>query len=410
MKQQKWGVPCLRGKVGEWIYYSALMKAEQLRDHVVTSKHIRESDKLDDFLQRTLRQRYEKIAEYLLQREDRFFNSIIIGVFDGLPDWVQFDLSPMAEKLGMPEIEDAEESMGLMLFFGSEKMFAIDGQHRIEGIKAAFEKNPERIGEDEYSVIFIAHNDDKAGKIRTRRLFSDINNNAVRISGGDKVIIDEDDLAAIVTRRIYAEYPAFDDGKKIAVTEKKEQLTQDGQERFSNLLALYTVCQKLKPLFKRPRGTLPNAPANVEQFQDIVVGFLDFIIAHEPSLHRYFKEDESSPKIEREKNKNLFFRPIGLELLARLYAYAYRDENLDELATALAEWKFDNPGGVWDGILWKSGRIDASEKARNAATQLCLYFMGLRKTEEDAELLNLLREVRNNRDYALPDKFAAPKK
>ena len=122
-------------------------------------------------------------------------------------------------------------------------MFAIDGQHRIEGIKAAFAENPERINDDQYSVIFVAHRDDKPGKVRTRRLFSDINNNAVKVSGGDKVIIDEDDLSAIVTRRIYAEYAPFKSGAEIALTEQKEQLVEDSKERFTSLLALYTVTQ-----------------------------------------------------------------------------------------------------------------------------------------------------------------------
>ena len=112
MKQSQWCVPCLRGKVGDWIYYSTLMRAEQLESRVDTSKNIRESDALDDFLQRTLKERYKNISKYLMERDDRFFNSIIIGVFDALPDWVQFDLSPMAQKLDSPQIEAAEDSLG----------------------------------------------------------------------------------------------------------------------------------------------------------------------------------------------------------------------------------------------------------------------------------------------------------
>ena len=402
--KKKWCVPCLRGVVGNWVYYSALMKPEQIAKRIMTSKEIREAKALEDFLQRALKPRVTKIASYLKRRDDRFFNSIIIGVFDGLPDWVQFDLSVLGEKLGVPEVTEAQESLGLLLFFGTEKMFAIDGQHRVEGIKQAFETAPEHLQKDEFPVIFIAHKDDAVGKVRTRRLFCDINKNAVAVAEGDKVVIDEDDLCAIVARRLYAEYPAFKNGAEIAVTEKKEQLTKDGQERFTSLLAIYSVTRRLKKLFKKPRGTLESESENVTAFQAIVTGFFDFVIQQEPSLKRYFKQHATTPAAERANNKNLFFRPIGLELLARLYAHFRAKNKIPTLAWGLKTLPFENPRGILDGIVWNSGRIEATGKARNAALRLCLYLLHETTKKEETELTTLLRELKKSPDYHLPPK------
>lgn len=399
---EKWFVPCLRGVMGDWVYYSALVRPDQLAARIIPSKEIRETKALDDFLQRELKPRVSKIVAYLRHRDDRFFGAVVIGVFGGLPDWVQLDLSRVAEGLGLPDVTAAAESLGLLVFSGDERMFAIDGQHRVAGIKQAFEVDPNRIRLDEYPVIFVAHRDDAQGKVRTRRLFCDINKNAVAVSEGDKVVIDEDDLAAVVTRRIYAEYPAFKAGEEIAVSEKKEQLSEAGKERFTSLLALHTVTKRLKKLFRKPRGTPDCAAENVAALQLLVTDFLNFAIKNEASLRHYFTDHSTTVQEERRNNRSLFFRPVGLELLARLYVHFQQAGKPNVLADGLARLRFGNPGGVLDGVLWNNGRIEASAKARNAALMLVLYLLGETTDEEEDRLQVLMREVTKDASYELP--------
>lgn len=400
----EWYVPSLRGTLGDWVYYSALLKAEHICTRIRPSHEIREAKALEDFLQRTLKPRVEKIARYLGKRDSRFFNSIIIGVFDGLPLWVEFDIKKAEQKLDGEGLLEVKESVGLLIFEGREKMFAIDGQHRVEGIKLAYKKNPERVSADQYPVIFLAHLDTPAGKARTRRLFCDINKNAVPVSEGDKVVIDEDDLCAIVTRRVYAIYGPFKRGEEIAVSERKEVLDSKGKERFTSLLALYTVAKKLKRLFRKSRGTLDSDPENVAGLEAIVTGFFDYVLENEASLKKYFKQKQTTLSIERKHNHNLFFRPIGLEILARLYVHFFGNNALPRLTNGLSRINFQNPGGVFDGILWINGRISAGAKEKAAAVDLCLYVLGEIKASEKQELLIRLREITKNSRYKLPPK------
>ncbi|MDP1991649.1 MAG: DNA sulfur modification protein DndB [Syntrophales bacterium] len=400
-----WKTPCLRGVIGDWVYYSTLMSAKQISARVITAKEIREAKALDDYLQRKLKPRVTKIATYLRKRDDRFFSSIILGVFGGLPDWIELDFSTIGQKLEITNLTPIEESFGLLIFYGTEKMFAIDGQHRIEGIKAAAKNNPDRFEHDEYPVLLVAHRDDANGKVRTRRLFCDINKNAVAVSEGDKVVIDEDELSAIVTRRIYAEYPYFGSGREIAVTEKKEQLAQDGQERFTSILAIHTVCKFLKKLYRKPRGTLENCPDNINAFESIVAKFLDFAIEYEPSLNRYFQQKSTSLKTERDNNQSLFFRPVGLEVLARLYVHFSGKNKLNILQYGLQKINFMNPGGLFDGILWNVGKIDAKAKAKKISVDLCLYVLHQLNSEQEAALAMALIEITKKADYSLPKKL-----
>ena len=403
-----WCLPSLRGVLGDWVYYSTLLKAETIRKRIKPSHRIREAQALGDFLQRKLKPRFNKIARYLDKRDSRFFNSIIVGIFHGLPQWAEFDLGKVSRELVISESGELRESLGLLMFTGNEKMFAIDGQHRVEGIRKAYKSNPDRIREDQYPVIFVAHLETPAGKIRTRRLFCDINKNAVAVSEGDKVVIDEDDLSSIVTRRLYASYRHFKRGKQIAVTERKEVLIQDGKERFTSLLGVYTVCRRLKKLHKKRRETLENAPENVTAFLDIVTRFFDFSITHEPTLDRYFRKKKTTLQAERRRNRNLFFRPVGLEVLARLYAHFASRNKLATLQYALRTFRFLNPEGIFDGILWNAGRIEAPARAKKAAVEVCLYLLDELPPSQETKLIATLREITKNPHYSLPSKQPAP--
>ena len=395
-----WQIPCLRGVMGDWVFYSGLTNADQIAQRV-DMKNIREAKALEDFLQRKLKDRVKGIGTYLLHRQERFFNSIIIGVFDGLPKWVQFDLSGAASELRVTGIENLNESLGILAFDGTEKMFAIDGQHRVAGIKLALEKDCKKIATDQYSVILVAHIDDKLGKIRTRRLFSDINKRAVPVSNGDKVVIDEDEINALVARRLYAEYPHFKKGKLIAITET-EQLAEGDIIHFSNLLSMYTANKKLKKLFKKERGSLEYDPVNIDAFYKIATEFYDFLIAHEISYRKFFILKTTTLSKERRNNQNVLFRPIGLSLLASVYAYFAHAGKLEFLGRYLPKIQFSSPGGVFDQILWNAGKVEARAENRTAAYELCLYLLGELDEPGKYKLLEKLKKITKNPDYEVP--------
>jgi DNA sulfur modification protein DndB len=167
------------------------MNASQINNWIQTAKDIREAKSLDEELQRDLQDRKKNIAKYLLKDNSRFFNSIIVGIFDGVPDWREFDLKTVRDEYSeYIDIKSLKESIGLMIFNGTEKMFAIDGQHRVAGIQLAYQEDvlgENKLEDDQFSVIFVAHIDDKSGMRRTRKLFSDINKNAKPVAKRDKI-------------------------------------------------------------------------------------------------------------------------------------------------------------------------------------------------------------------------------
>ncbi|MFS1873317.1 DGQHR domain-containing protein [Enterovibrio norvegicus] len=176
--------PSLRGAFGTWVYYPVLFSPKQVDSLISTSKEIREASSLDDYLQRELTSNVVKIQEYLKIEENRFFNSIIVGVFDAVPDWFALNVSGI-DDLSSEEKETIDESIGILRFNGDEKLFAIDGQHRVEAIKRRYQEDNSY--DDQISVIFVSHADTQTGKKRTRKLFSDLNKTAQSVSPGENL-------------------------------------------------------------------------------------------------------------------------------------------------------------------------------------------------------------------------------
>ena len=201
-------IPALRAHMGDWIYYVTFLRMDQIADQIHIAQEIHTSNVLKDMIQRQITSRAGQISEYLLKQPQRFFNALIVGVYGGSPDWYEltigsnprFDAPVLA-----PELNGV---LGILRLDGTQTFFAIDGQHRVEGIKQALKKD-EKLQTDEVSVIFVAHQTDADGMERTRRLFTTLNRYAKPVRKSEIIALDEDDIIAIVTRELVEKYPLF---------------------------------------------------------------------------------------------------------------------------------------------------------------------------------------------------------
>ena len=113
-------------------------------------------------------------------------------------------LSDVRNKTNDTDLKDLSdetiESLGFLTLRGDENLFALDGQHRLAGIKKAIKDGIDQDPYDDLSVIFVAHQTTKKGLERTRRLFTTLNKTARPVSKGDIVALDEDDAMAICVR------------------------------------------------------------------------------------------------------------------------------------------------------------------------------------------------------------------
>jgi len=338
--------PSLRAVMGDWVYYPILMNAREIEYRIMRSKDIRENKNLDDYLQREITPNVKRIQDYIKNQESRFFNSIIVGVFDDTPQWYPLNLNSV-DIVDEERREYLEESMGILELTGSEKLFAIDGQHRIEAIKRHLLENEEF--NDQFSIILVQHVDSITGKRRTRKLFSDINKKAQKVSAGELAIIDEEDIENIIARKIYSN---FDKIPETSIALSKTTVINDSRY-FTSLLTVVAISK----VFKK------NLKINEEdELYNIVVSFFDFIFNLYPQIVASFSDSNLTSEL-RDNSKMIFMRHIGLEVLAEIYSDYYEREQLEILKTKLLQVDLRFTSNIFADNIYRGSEIVAKHKS-----------------------------------------------
>ncbi|MCP4120242.1 MAG: DGQHR domain-containing protein [Bacteroidetes bacterium] len=287
-------LPALRGLFGDWIYYSCIFSVEDLAKRVNFANEIHNSENLSKLIQRELKtKRGREIAEYLESEDQRFFNSLVVAVYGGEPQWLPSEITPKDNVDPASLSEDALNTLGFLRLNGKESLFAVDGQHRLAGMKALVKRN-ESPCEDEISILLVAHKNDEQGLIRTRRLFTTLNKKAVVVSKGEIIALDENDIMAITSRRLIENSVQFS-GDRVAV-KSTNNITDKDVASLTTIGNLYDI---LGVVFSKimKRGSISNLKASprpndegIDEFYNFAVSFFKAMFSIFPPLKEFSKQ------------------------------------------------------------------------------------------------------------------------
>lgn len=196
-------VPALKAHVGKWEYYLCIMSYAQVAREINFAYELGGNKDLGTMIQRGVGNRTAEITQYLLNNPYRFLGSLVVAAWGGHPEYIELTMDDSAEQ-GI--LNGVDREFGVLTFDGTHQFFALDGQHRLRAIKDAIKKRPE-LGSEDIGVVVVPHFDDDKGRQRTRRLFTNINRNAVSTNKQENIALDEDDGFAILTRRLLDEHP-----------------------------------------------------------------------------------------------------------------------------------------------------------------------------------------------------------
>jgi len=376
-------LPAIKGILGDWIYYLTAIPFNEVISRIDNDHSIREYKSLDDVLQRKLSKRSKKIAEYLIREKSRFFNTAIIGLFGGSPNWYNFDFAPSA----IPDMTLSDHilnTIGILELTGDETLFSIDGQHRIEGVKQSYKKNMEQFELDELPVIIVAHNDDKEGKIKTRRLFSEINTKALKVTGLDELVTNEDNPIFINARKLYAEYELFDKDEFIALNNKAN--IDPLAKEFTTILNLKEVN---KILYKNIYKHLDFRPTDeiISQLFTKSSVFWDTVIANIPKYNDVLiRKNHSVSDFRSKDGGSMLFRPIGIKIIAEMYIlWELSGNDFDGFWIKFNAIDDNLNGEYWKDIIWDNAKKNI--KAKTSTKFLREYSNYLLNFECDKEYL-----------------------
>ena len=373
-------IPALRAQMGDWIYYVTFMRMDQIADKIRIAEKIHSSNVLKDMIQRQITNRSEQISDYLLKQPQRFFNSLIVGVYGDSPDWYELKIGTNRH-LDAPDLpSELEGVLGILCLDGTQTFFAIDGQHRVEGIKQALKKDSE-LEREEVSVIFVSHRSDQAGLERTRRLFTTLNRYAKPVSKSEIVALDEDDIIAITTRELVEKHPLFQE--KISLSKTKAVAVKDNRS-FTTIITLYDV---LEILFKKTRGWTEfkrHRPedSTITEYYTKSVEFWNTLIKYFPPLEKILTsppEENIAGYFRNREGGHLLFRPVGLLIIAQVVRLA-KDSGLSqkEAIKRISEVSMELTDKPWVGLLWDktNKRMISGTTSQKVAKQLLFYIIG----------------------------------
>lgn len=352
-------IPAIRGKIGDTVFYTANLSFGQISSMVKrvdgelhTAKSIKEE------IQRSLSDNYKKISEYILKREDRFFDSLVLAVYDGSPEWREIRY----------EIEGVEyPNVGLLEFSGDEKIFPVDGQHRVEGIKHAISINSS-LEMEMVNVMLIGHSNTPQGMEKSRRIFSTLNRYVKPVRLGDIIALDEDDVVAIVTRDLLESYPLFLDDRIVVSNSKSIPVTN--KKAFTTLMTLYECHKALLCSFlsekddKERKGEYIVNYLKYRPTDNVIVEFEDYLKEFWNCMKDTFREiqdfelneglDAASELRSVENGGNLFFRPAGLLPFVDVVAKLSFQKHLScrEIVNGFSMLDRQISGNIWNHILW----------------------------------------------------------
>jgi len=408
-------IPALRGIMGEWVYYSCLIPLKELSDRVSYASELHTNKGLSDLIQRELKKsRSKDIANYLKNQEERFFNSLVVAVYKGEPKWYDFgDIKPTNNNVDMSLISgEAQRSLGFLRFSGKENLFALDGQHRLAGIKEAYQSK-DFSSDDEVSVLFVAHEDTRKGLIRTRRLFTTLNKTAKPVTKGEIIALDEDDTMAIIIRKFLQKNGIFED-KKIAIV-ANNNMPVSNKESLTTIGNLYDI---LKILFTSVESDLkkklPDLQFNrmsdeeLDKYHKFADKYFLLMARSFSELDEFFKSKNYATitnKYRKESGGKVLFRPIGLILFTEIIAYLSKEMSIENAIKLASKLPGDLDKEPYLGLMWSDGTKTMSPKIpRPLLRNILLYMLDFPIKDNKKVLESKYRDALDDQSAALPNK------
>lgn len=418
-------LPALSGSYQNWIYFQVIFKLEELvenfGDDLAPDYRIKTTDEVDviysrtgigNLLQRAIdTRRIDPIKRFVLDQPDSYVNNLTIAIFGGTPEWIPFDVPTNSlDSLGLgSEVDEFIKAYGVIKLNGDETLFVLDGQHRLRALREAFKENQE-IGANKIAVTFITHIDDEQGREKTRRLFSIINRHAKPVSLGENILLDEDDLSALITRITVENYQKFLGKSLIALNKTADLKLPKDSLKFSTAICLWSVNELLidyrevYPDYSGPlRDLVRIRPSDevIEEYKNLVFDFWDTFFSTLPIANSFV--DNPSQEIRSETDP-YSLRPIGQQLFCDLYL-EFKRRGLPNFASIVALVPESLHDPFWHYVLYNpiSGNI---MRNRPYARDYVSYMLGLSIPNRVLEkLLKNYRKFTQNQDLSLPNRL-----
>ena len=402
------------------------MNSSEIASTVHFASDVFQGKTLSDAIQRELNasRSAKDIAFYWRENEARFFNSIVIAAWQGAAKFNPIETLESGESF-LDDLINSDgrmkDSFGILKFDGTETYYALDGQHRVKAIQLMHDDPasyppPEGFSEDEFTVIIVPTAEGETVeefRIRYRRMFSALNRYAKPTDGATNVVMDEDDIFAIVTRRLITDHPFFSWGENDWESERVKTTSgknlASGNTWFTQIEVLYKLTETLLTSALRQNGLLSNSnifvqvrPSDslIEAWYQEVALIWDVLVEIIPRLNDEpaAMRTHNPTAGDADKADHLWFWTIGIEmvsLIVRMLIDAsavdpdsaddspLERHRLEEALAVLSHVDWDLHSLPWRHLVLVSSedvwrmRSEGRKEALKVAKQILMWIVGL---------------------------------
>lgn len=411
--------PTIRAQMGDWFYYLTTLPFYEVARRVMPATQFFHPTSLNEWIQReVMPRRRTEIAEYLINQRERFFNGIVVGVYLGEPKWYNIEVDEN-NIFGTPGLDARfEKALGILQLSGEERLYAIDGQHRVAGIKEALDRLRSAGREEEYITlanedlgIVIVAVDVEAGHLqRIRRMFSTLNKTARPVSTAELIALDEDDASAIVTRRLATEFEELNKftpvpGKRpdmgLVHLGKSTRIPPSNHHSITTIVTLLDIVKsafnaEVKTLKKTYGGNRPEEE-EIEGLYRKAAQMWTLLKNHSPELAEVMGSepgDLRASRYRRGDGGHVLFRPIGQQAFSGALGVLRSRGIPTEDAIAhlcLAPMELSRP--PWLRVMWNPFTSKMVNSNRTLAEALFLHMVGQKPKSDGYKLNDLYQEL-----------------
>lgn len=377
----------LQGKFGTHTYFVVTMPAAEVIQKLTLPKDLEEWDKLkfEERWQRDLNYNRVKkhIAPYLANDPDRFFGALIVDIHN--PEEVEFETLADAmsgAKVGK-HLERVIKELGVLHLSGKELLVPLDGQHRLAALQFAITGKDERqqelvgidasteIAADQVTLILLLHD-----TLKSRKVFNKVNRYAKPTTKNDNLITADDDVIAVIARRIGES--CFDSrlvNYQSNTLNKKSPCftTLPAIAEIVEAIALSTLGEKVD------RSLLPEKPKIKLLQQEADLNWRAALAETEVFSRMLADESEAGDQRRRDiRAEDLLGKPIAQVVAFEVALFLQAEANIKMKASYKAlndiDWSMNNP--IWQGVLMEGNKVRSGRTARAFAVRFVLYLLG----------------------------------
>lgn len=414
-----------RAKLGSTVYYIGKMRAGELIDNVGFAAELPEWNEMtaDEKMQRQpdIARVINEIVPYVVEDPDLFFNSLIIDVFSGY-DELEFESIAEVVKDVPKAYKIPMKDMGFLTLPGKERLIALDGQHRLLSLRIAIrgiyglpagakvpastkplDPHPE-LGDEEIGIILVQHNDNQ----KIRKIFNKVNKYARQTSRGDNIITSDDNIHALIARRLFREGEVLAPIGKCELVNWKSNTLSQRSKHLTTISALYTISETVLKAENYSTNILPPEDKQEKAYHEISE-FWKELLEGLDIYQEYLRLTEADKPVSLLREQSLLMKPVTQMALAHVAAMA-REKSISwkEIVQKLnkVNWSFDNK--LWFNILIigsaQKKMITGKESIRSAGMIISYLVMGDQMTKSEiANVHDIIKNAHDNPNEPLPN-------